>query len=184
MSDKPVDCETTFLKNGIRLYWQFNCQNIWLTMETQGGKKYVIDNIDPELSAYTYRLGYELVKEYKSSLLFRSGCAANGPCDFNLIDTRTGKKIKSFGELIYGREDEKFFNCLVYFATPNSLGLYYVDTKKEYRIPIDGSRFIAVIPEYQFCDVRIIKGKLVLSYDCVSASNKREIRIDLTKYHP
>lgn len=81
-----VDCKTIFLNNGSKLFWQFNCDSIWLTLQNQHGKKIIIDTVPIEYYPYANRLGYHLMKEYQNTLLFRSGCPANGPCNFNLID--------------------------------------------------------------------------------------------------
>jgi hypothetical protein len=184
VSEYTTDCKTTYLKNGGRLYWQFNCKSIWLTLENPKGRKYIIDTVPTELSGYTYRLGYQLVKEYTKTLLFRSGCPANGPCNFVLVDKSNGKVLKEFGELIYDHNTDVFYDFVLYFANPNTLGLYYINTKKEYKIPIDGSSFIAVVPEYQFGDIIVRNGKLSLSYDYDDNEKKRNLTIDLRKYHP
>ncbi len=94
MNSATVSCETAKLKNNSKLYWQYDCNRIWLTLENAKGKKAVINEVDVELFGYTYRLGYYLIKEYKNSLLFRSGCPANGPCIYTLIDKNNGKIIK------------------------------------------------------------------------------------------
>ena len=94
MNEATVSCETIFLKNKSKLYWQYNCERIWLTLENVKGQKFILDTIEVELYAYTYRLGFHLVKEYSNSLLFRSGCPANGQCIYTLIDKINGKTIK------------------------------------------------------------------------------------------
>jgi hypothetical protein len=86
MTQFTTSCKTTYLKNGAKIYWQFNCKSIWLTHQSKSGKQITIDKIPIELYGYTYRLGYQLAKEYKRTLLFRSGCPANGPCNFVLVD--------------------------------------------------------------------------------------------------
>lgn len=95
MNNATVSCETRMLKNKAQLYWQYNCDKIWLTLETSKGKKTTIDKVPVEYYGYTYRLGFHFVKEFNNSILFRSGCAANGPCIYTLIDKTTGKKICS-----------------------------------------------------------------------------------------
>ncbi len=112
MNESTVDCKTIILKNSSKLYWQFNCGRIWLTLENANGKKKVIDEVKVELYAYAYRLGYHLIKEYKNTLLFRSGCPANGPCMYTVIDKTNGKKIKEYkniaaNECVYSIPPEK-----------------------------------------------------------------------------
>src|SRR4051812_5559075 len=90
LNNNTTDCETTFLKNGAKLYWQFTCDAIWLTLELKSGKKLTLENYPVELSNLLYRLGYSLEKEFDNTLLFRSGCPANGFCNYYLIDKNTG----------------------------------------------------------------------------------------------
>lgn len=175
ITNAVADCRVTRLQGGGALYWQFNCNRIWLTLENNTKKKIVIDEVPLSLSGYTYRLGYQLSKEYKNALLFRSGCPANGPCNFVLIDKYTGKKIKEFGELIYNDPNSKFYDFVIYLISPKVLVIHYIDTNKRYSIRI-AHEFKALIPEYEFDDVRIEKNVLVL------VSDGGNIRIDLSKY--
>jgi hypothetical protein len=63
MNNATVSCETRILKNKAKLYWQYNCDNIWLTLQTIKGKKIKLDEVPIELYGYTYRLGFHVVKE-------------------------------------------------------------------------------------------------------------------------
>ncbi|WP_083693632.1 hypothetical protein [[Flexibacter] sp. ATCC 35103] len=96
MNESTVDCDTIKLKNNYLLYWRFNCDRIWLTLEKPNKSKIVINEVDVVFYSYTYRLGYHLIKDYKNKLLFRSGCPANGPCIFVLINKKNGKKISEY----------------------------------------------------------------------------------------
>lgn len=126
-----------------------------------------------ELYGYTYRLGYSLIKEYQNSLLFRSGCPANGPCIYTLIDKTNGKKIKEFNQLICIGTDvqwEKSFpyqyNFVVYFTDNyDSLKIYYIDTKQLLTIPFNviKNKLTSVNPEYQF-NKMTLKGNLLELY--------------------
>lgn len=93
MNESTVNCETVKLKNKNKLYWQFNCERIWLTLEKTDGVKLIIDEVPVNLYPYAYRIGFHLLKENKKTLLFRSGCAASGSCNYILIDKNTGKQI-------------------------------------------------------------------------------------------
>jgi hypothetical protein len=184
MNDATVNCDTTKLKNNSRLYWQFNCERVWLTLENANGKKFVIDEVDIELYAYTYRLGYHLIKEYKSSLLFRSGCSANGPCFYTLIDKTTGKKIKEFNQLICidtdaQLENEHAYNYefVVYFSqNTDHLVVYYVDSKRSCRIPFTDT-FTNAVSEHQFDKMILQKNILTIFYE--NDDKKKTIRINL-----
>lgn len=96
MNDAGVNCDTIKLKNNYNLYWQFNCDKIWLTLEKPNKSRIVINEVDVVLYGYAYRIGYQLIKDYNNSLLFRSGCPANGPCKFILINKKDGKKIREY----------------------------------------------------------------------------------------
>ena len=179
-----TDCKTTLLRNGSKLYWQFNCDSIWLTLQDKNGKKIIIDTVPIEYYAYTYRLGYRLVKEYENTLLFRSGCPANGSCNFNLVDKSSGKKLKQFGELIYDHDKEKFYDFIIYFSSKNYLTIYFIDDNKKYNIRINGDNFTSVVPEYQFDKINLSNNILTLVYN-YEKDNKRkqgQITIDLKKY--
>ncbi|UWY28129.1 hypothetical protein N4T20_20700 [Flavobacterium sp. TR2] len=96
MNESSINCDTIKLKNNYNLYWQFNCDRIWLTIEKPNKSKIVINEVDVNLYPYTYRLGYQLIKDYSNKSLFRSGCSANGLCKFILINKKNGKKIKEY----------------------------------------------------------------------------------------
>lgn len=96
MNDSQINCDTIILKNGYNLYWQFDCDRIWLTLENANNSKIVLDEINSNLYGYVYRLGYQLIKDYPKKLLFRSGCPANGPCKFIVINKRDGKITKEY----------------------------------------------------------------------------------------
>lgn len=181
-------CKTIRLKNGSKLYYQFNCDSVWLTLEnTKGVKRILYSETDTILFQYTYRIGYQFAKEYRNCLLFRSGCPANGPCNFVLVNKKTGRDIADLGELIYDHDTEKFYDFVIYFSNENlnSITLYYIDTHKKYRIPLIPIMPDAVVPEYMF-DTVVVKNKhLILSYK-YKHKNKwvtHNFVADLVKYH-
>jgi hypothetical protein len=96
MNESNINCDTIKLKKNYNLYWQFNCDRIWLTLEKPNKFKITINEVDVNLYPYTYRLGYQLIKDYSNKLLFRSGCPANGPCKFIIINKKNGKKITEY----------------------------------------------------------------------------------------
>jgi len=164
------------LKNGGKLYWQFNCKKIWLTLELISGRKITLDTVPIEFYAYTYRLGYDLFKEFSRSLLFRSGCPANGPCNFVLIDKSNGKKITEFGELVYSHTTDSIYGFILYLSSNIVLTLHYIDTGKKYRIKIDSTQINALVPEYSFSNPILNSNILTLDY------GNKKLTIDLTKY--
>lgn len=182
MNSATVSCETTKLKNNSKLYWQYDCNRIWLTLENAEGKKAIIDGVDVELFGDTYRLGYHLIKEYKNSLLFRGGCPANGSCIYTLIDKNNGKKIRQFNQLVNIDTDVLLenphpyqFDFVVYLSRRNSLKIYYVDSKKMLSVPFSGYKNISnsIIPEHQFKDMKLKNNLLTLYYE--TDDNKNEV---------
>jgi hypothetical protein len=186
MNSSTIDCKTTLLKNKSKLYWQYNCDRIWLTLENLKGHKTTLDEVKIGLSGYTYRLGYHLVKEFDKTLLFRSGCPANGPCIYSLINKTTGKKIKEFGQLICidtdVRQEKKYqYDFVVYFSENyDSLKFYYVNTKKVLTIPFAAKKnnLTAVIPENQF-DNMTLNGQLLTLYYTTTKDKKLNLKINL-----
>jgi hypothetical protein len=125
-----VKCKTTYLKNGSKLYWQFDCDKIWLTLQTKN-KKIIIDRVPIEYYNLTYRLGYHLVREFKTSLLFRGGCPANGPCEYTLIDKTSGLKIKQFGQIVDSPIKDYPYDFVIYLSKANDLlKIYFPDKRK------------------------------------------------------
>jgi len=187
MNNATTNCKTILLKNKSKLYWQYNCNRIWLTLENGKGNKTVLNEVDVELFGYTYRLGYHLIKEFDKTILFRSGCPANGPCIYTLIDKSTGKKIDEFGQLICidtdVREDKKYqFDFVVYFAENyEKLKIYYINTKRTLTIPFDAKRnnLTAVIPEQQF-DKMNLKGNILTIYYTTTENKELKLKINLT----
>lgn len=187
MNNATVSCMTRILKNKTKLYWQYNCNKIWLTFETIKGKKIILDEVPVEYYGYTYRLGFNFVKEFDKSVLFRSGCPANGPCIYTLIDKITGKKIDEFGQLICIDTDVKYdkkyqFDFLVYADNSyKNIIIHYPDKKQELTIPFDFQRnnLTAVNPEYQF-DHMIQNGNLLTLYYTTSTEKKLKFKINLS----
>lgn len=186
MNNATVSCETRMLKNKAQLYWQYNCDKIWLTLETNKGKNITIDEVPVEYYGYTYRLGFHFVKEFNNSILFRSGCAANGPCIYTLIDKTTGKKIDEFGQLICIdtdiKDEKKYpFEFLVYAdSNYKRIIIYYPDTKKVLKVPFDFQKnnVTAVIPEYQF-DRMEVSGNILTLHYTTSEDKKLNLKINL-----
>lgn len=186
MNQATVSCETKFLANNAKFYWQYNCDKIWLTLETAQHKKITIDEVPVGLYNYTFRLGFHFVKEFNKSILFRSGCPANGPCIYTLVDKNTGKKIDHFGQLICidtdVRQDQKYqFEFIVYADNSyKNLIIYYPDKKKLLTVPFDMHRnnLTAIIPEYQF-DIMKLDGSILTLFYTRTDNKKLNLKINL-----
>lgn len=139
---------------------------------------------------YTYRLGYQLIKEFKKTLLFRCGCPANGPCGHYLLDKESGKIIREFDELIFNSEDS-ISDFIIYFPKDNydAITLHYINTDKKYLIKIPAGRmngFGDVVPEYNFNKPKLENNICILSYQYKLKEEGSwlydSIIIDLKKY--
>ena len=187
MNNATTNCKTTILNNKSKLYWQYNCNKIWLTLENRKGKKIVLDEVPVGFFGYTYRLGFHLIKEFDNTILFRSGCPANGPCMYTLIDKSTGKKVDEFGQLICidtdVREDKKYqFDFVVYFSENyDKIKIYYLNSKKKLTIPFDATKnnLTAVIPEHQF-DKMNLEGNILTIYYTTTENKELKLKINLT----
>lgn len=190
MNGATTNCDTATLKNNSTLYWQYNCDRIWLTLENKNGKKTVLDEVEPSLFAYTYRLGYHLIKEFNTCLLFRSGCPANGPCNYSLIDKSNGKKLKEFKPLICINTNNQLesplpyeYNFVVFLSeSHDSLVVYFIDSKKYLHVPFnaDKNKLSSPNPEQQFTHMKKSNDTLTLAY-VNDEKQIRELKIQLDK---
>ncbi len=186
MDNATVSCDTKVLSNGSKLYWQYNCDKIWLTLENPKGIKYTINNVPVDLYGYTYRLGFHFIKEFKETVLFRSGCPANGSCIYTLIDKNTGRKMKEFDQLIcidtdaFGENPHEYeYDFVVYFSKQaDSLTVHYIDSKKRVKVPFN-DKLKALIPQHRFDLMTLDRNMLTLFYE--SDDNiQKTLRIDLS----
>lgn len=179
-----VDCDIDTLKSGDFLYYQHNCDSIWLTLD-KGDRKIILFSTEPDLHQYHYRLDPQLVNEFENHLLFRFGCPANGPCSHFAVDKETGKKTAEFYELIFKGQGN---------ATNFVVGLDYMQikvfnliTNETDSIPFNSERLTSIIPEYQFDEGQIKNGILFLLYsyrDEKTDELKNEIvEIEIKKYN-
>lgn len=185
MNNATISCETKTFTNKTKIYWQYNCDNIWLTFENINGQRIIIDEVPTELYSYTYRLGFHLIKEFDKTILFRSGCLASGSCIYNLIDKNTGKKLKEFHQLICIDTDAKWenahkynFNFIVYLSNnSDSLIIYFVDNKKTLKIPFK-EKLTSASPQHQF-DEMTLESNILTIYYSIDNNIKKNLKIDL-----
>lgn len=186
LAGNNIECTTTNLTNGYKLYWQFNCNFIWLTLETKQSKKIIIDRVDTMFQDLVYRLGFNLVKEFKSTLLFTYGCPANGPCNYILIDKYSGRKLKKFGVLIGAPQKGDEYNFVIYLSPMKDyLRVYFPDSGKLLQIPVDKQDFFYTVPEYQFDQIQLHKNVITLTYETSRSPSKsvtKTQKIDISKY--
>jgi hypothetical protein len=132
------------------LYRQFNCDSSWLTFESKSGLKSVLYSLDKSLIELTERLGYQLVKEYKTTLLFENRQASGGgfPAYFELIDKDDGKVLEEFGTIIYN-SDTDFNNYVLYLSSDSldTLTFYNIDTRTKFNYSIPSGRLWKTVRE-------------------------------------
>lgn len=185
MTESTVSCDTTFLTNQSKLYWQFNCDRIWLTLESASGNQVVINEVPVKYYAYTYRLGYNLIKEYDNSLLFRGSCTASDPCVYTLIDKFTGQKQEEFDRLIcidteidIENPHKYEFDFVVYLSSENDeIFVQYINENRIVGVPFK-EKFASKNPEKQFTKMTVDNNILTIFYNG-DDNLEKNIKIDL-----
>jgi len=162
-----ADCDTQQLKDHSFLYWQYNCDSAWLTLGKINGDRRVI-NVVREIPQITYRIGYNLINEYPGSLFFRTGCAANGPCNYVVVDKNSGKVLKEFQQEedayvidIYDMNNSRYkYNFIAYFTVgSDSLFIYQINERRTLAYPFRG-KLSYPHPEASF-EIVSVKGNVI-----------------------
>ena len=185
MNNGSISCDTLRLKNNSTIFWQYNCDSIWLTLENINGRKTIIDNVPVELYGYAYRLGSELIKEFDKALLFRNDCSANGPCSYSLLDKNNGRLKREFDQLIcidtdMNQEDPHAYDLdfVVYLSdSTDYLIIFYVNSGKTLKVPFK-QKLTAPIPQQQFEEMHLDNNILTLVYE-LDNGKKQTFKIDL-----
>ncbi|RTZ01765.1 hypothetical protein [Flavobacterium sp. GSP6] len=194
--NESISCDTTLFQNGSKLYRQFNCDSSWLTFENKNGLKKIMYSLDKPLIELTSRLGYQFVKEYKTTLLFENRQASGGgfPTNFELIDKDNGKVIEEFGTIIY-YSDTDYNNYVLYLSSDSlvTLTFYNIDTKTKFNYSIPQGRLRKTVmessqmfPEYLFEEPQTNDNILTLKYKYLVNADPEKwntdiITIDLQK---
>lgn len=178
-----ITCDTTFLSDHSKLYWQYNCEEAWLTLEKSNGQKLTLDNFSSELYGQAIRVGYEFIKEYEKSILFRGGCTSNEYCLYMLIDKNTGKEINLFNQLIciYTEDNQYKFDFVVYLSdTTEHLIIHYIDSDKILKVPFKEkfTEFVEIALEDHFETMTLENNILTINYES-DAHEKKKLTIDL-----
>lgn len=187
INHSTVSCDTTMLRNKSKLYWQFNCDRIWLTLENINKQKTIIDSLSIDFYPLTYRIGYHLIKEFDKTILFRNNCpATSGNCNFTLIDKFNGKKVKEFDHLICIETDDNIYKLdfIVYLSeTKEQLIIYYVNSGKILKIPFNENLTFTVSTKEQFEEMSLKNNILELTYWSYDNSKKKiSINLNDEKY--
>ena len=200
-----ISCKPEILENNSKIYWNFNCDSSWLTFENSKGDKKKLYSLDKELIELTTRIGYVYFKEFKNTFLFTnkviSGCC--DPDDYYLHDKNNGDLIKYLGRAIFV-SDSKSLPFVVSITNSNykdnsitdfnSLNIYNLDARKEYKIPFEKGQIEKGIKnnhymfsEYIFDESEITNDILILKYHIDKyikgkVIEEMTLKIDLKKY--
>ncbi|PIF33701.1 hypothetical protein CLU81_4322 [Flavobacterium sp. 9] len=138
-----ISCEKAILKNGAKIYYQFNCDSSWLVFESKAKKKKILFSLDKELIELTGKLGYAGWTEYENTFMVEnrliSGCC--DPSEFVLFDKNNGKKNANLGREIYHSNIKQY----PYFITidskeTNFLSFLNLRTNKIFKINLPKGR--------------------------------------------
>jgi len=133
-----ISCDTIKLKGNSSVYYQFNCDASWLTYENSKGRKTVLYFLDSELIDLTYKLGWQVWKDFDESVLFVARETSGLPTTlyYTLFNKITEETI-SFRNVVYACPDS-ICNFILYFpdSTYNFLSLFMINSSKEYKIEL------------------------------------------------
>ena len=133
-----ISCDTIKLKGNSSVYYQFNCDASWLTYENSKGRKTVLYFLDSELIDLTYKLGWQVWKDFDESVLFVARETSGLPTTlyYTLFNKITEETI-SFRNVVYACPDS-ICNFILYFpdSTYNFLSLFIINSSKEYKIEL------------------------------------------------
>jgi hypothetical protein len=182
-----MDCGKKALRNNAFLYYQFNCDSIWLTLQNRNGKKIILYSFPTRLYEYHYRVGYVFLREFKNVILFGRDCVAPTGCSYVLINSYTGRIEKELGEPISCPGTETIKNIIFYLDYSSykdmKLVLYYPDTKKKILLPLRKVDFTLEKPPIQFESIRIKNKILTVTYASTeNYTNSQTMKFDLRKY--
>ena len=125
-----IECDTAFLKSNSLIYYQFDCDSIWLTLENQNSVKHEIFKIATK-SIYIPSLLY-LKQDCDQSALF-SMRHSKDSVEFYLVNKNSGQIIKTFHNVISSGRKE---SCFVpyYKESATTISVYNIKSKLEVEI--------------------------------------------------
>ncbi len=119
-------CDTTYLTNGAKLYYKWNCDSTWLTFEFI--ERTILKscmNTDPIICS---RTGISFIKEYPSYLLFINKYSSSSSWSLGLtfLNKQSGQEIFEISnkQFVWGNSDEDY---ALYFSNTKYDELIYLD---------------------------------------------------------
>ncbi|MFM2388391.1 MAG: hypothetical protein RL660_3148 [Bacteroidota bacterium] len=155
---KCIDTTTTVLDIGTKLFWNYNCDSIWLTYINCKKDKVVLDNWH-ESQILSVKLGLCFLQEYQSKMLFQRA-VISGCCDLPnkiIYDKASGKVLKNIGPAIWYSKDKKY-PLLICIEQQDSIKLgdestfhklivYNLDRDTQHQISLSGTTFFTNLHE-------------------------------------
>ncbi len=193
-----ISCDTIGLKGNSKVYYQFNCDSSWLTFENSKGRKTTLFYLDSELIDLTYKLGWQVWRDFDETVLFIARETSGLPTTlyYSLYNKNT-EDILTFRHVIYDCSDS-LCDFILYFsdsASYNYLTLYMFKSAKDYKIDLPKNlldesfqQYFGLFPfvENLFEQPTIKDNVYTFSYtyfDKESNTEKQgEISIDMKKY--
>lgn len=192
-----ISCKKTILKNGAKIYRQFNCDSSWIVFENKATKKKILFSLHKELIDLTERLGYSSWTEYKKAFIIEnrlvSGCC--DPPEFILFNKNNGKKIAEIGREVYHSKIEKYpYFISIDKEKSNFLSFLNLDTNKIFRINLPKGRIKktlkytnSIFSEYLFEKGEIKNGIFEIKYKYKNTEKDNwlvgKVIVDLNKHN-
>ncbi|TAE20152.1 MAG: hypothetical protein EAZ95_00080 [Bacteroidetes bacterium] len=152
-------CTPFTLKTGEKLYYQYDCDTLWLTLERENTKTIIFSE---KCSYYenSYEKPYLFITEFDKYILFARFC--NPTCTHYLVEKATGKVKEIISKLIFDGSlpNGKTFDIVISFVDDNydKLQIYRTNTdNKTYNLIKKVSNPI-IYPESSF-NIELYKWK-------------------------
>jgi len=190
-----VSCDTIKFDNGAKLYRQFNCDSMWLTIENADRNKRILYSLKGEMIELTPRLGYQFIKEYSNTILFMNRQSSGGgvPMNYELINKENGEIFKKIGSLLYYTKDNSHETVVTLKNDSIPLLVFFnIKTGITKEFPINNevngmTKFISneMFPENRFRNARLESNLFKIECRYKNTNNekswhKKEITVQLT----
>ncbi len=125
-----IECDTSYLQSNALIYYQFNCDSIWLTLENKNAEKFIIYKTD--MLDFYGPSTLHLKQDCTESALF-SIRYTKTDIDFFVINKSNGKVIRTFQNVI---DVERNQTCFVayYNSSKENISVYNIETEIEVEI--------------------------------------------------
>lgn len=168
-----LECDTSFLKSNALLYYQYNCDSVWLTMENVRGEKYILYQLETELFNGP-KLAFLKGDCERSILISRKELEKD--VQYYLIDKSTGRMMKSFQNVI----DQSFNRTplIAYFHSEQQrFFVYNMDTGLEVELSMPED----VLPYRNKCLGSSVDGDFLTLYFYIGNDETKKIEWDISK---